>query len=166
MPTVGDVIRAPKQVTAIGKWRTGKVPPSSFPIGKQRRLPQGSAWQWRVVEFLALDAKFRVLVRLNRDASYYSSILSMERGDVIQIICHHELHLSHLNWHCHFITGDVCDTMPGVLRDRDKMRVYEAEPSKAGDVEFDVEQSDALAIAAKRFRFDAPDEQPAQPSFL
>lgn len=46
------------------------------------------------------------------------------------------------------------------------MRVYEAEPSRAGDVEFDVEESDALAIAARRFRFDAPNEQPAQTSFL
>lgn len=56
--------------------------------------------------------------------------------------------------------------MPGVLRDKERMRVYEHAPSVADDVAFDVDATNALAIAAKRFRFTAPDETPAQARLL
>ena len=162
MLKVAEIIRAEKSDVKIGPWKSGKVPAYSFPIAKQKRLPQGNAWTWRVVEFYALTYKFRLLIRLNIDISYYSSILALENEGKNKIICHHEMHQSHRNWHCHFINGNVHETCPGVLRDFNKMRVYESEPSKAKDAQFEVVQSTALAIAANRFRFSAPDENPAQ----
>lgn len=162
MLTVGDIIRAPKMAVSIGAWKSGKIPASAFPINRQKRFPCSSAWIWRVVEFEALECECRLLIRLNTDINSYSSILAINCSDKIQIICHHEMHLSHRNWHCHFVTGNVFDTMPGVLRDTSKMRIHEAEPSKQASVLFDVDASSALAVAAARFRFPAPDETPSQ----
>lgn len=166
MVTLAEIIRAPKSDIVIGSWKTGKVPASAFPIGKQKRLPQAEAWQWRVVEFKVPKYECRVLIRLNSEIQYFSSILSIDNGELIQIICHHEIHLSHKNWHCHFVPGDVSRTYPGVLRDRDLMRSFEAEPSKAPQVSFEVDEFSALAYASQRYRFDAPDETPAQPRLL
>ena len=166
MLTLGQIIRAPKDHVKIGPWKSGKIPASSFPINKQRRLPSGSAWMWRIVEFEALGEDYRLLLRLNSEVSYYSAILGIESGGLLKVVCHHEFHLSHRNWHCHFVRGDVHDTLPGVLRDTSRMRVYEAEPSKANSVDFSIEPADALAIAASRFRFPAPPETPAQGNLL
>ena len=165
MQTVADIIRAPKDDIKIGGWKSGKIPASAFPLNK-RKFPHSSDWIWRVIEFTVNECKCRVLIRLNVDKSYYSSILAIEDQEQIQIICHHELHLSHLNWHCHFVTGNISETMPGVLRDFNKMRVYEAEPSRRATCEFSVTPTDALSVAAARFRFAAPDETPAQPELL
>ena len=60
------------------------------------------------------------------------------------------------------VSGNVLTVMPGVLRDTSRMRVYEAAPSAANDITFSVDADTALAVAAKRFRFAAPDETPAQ----
>ena len=166
MLTLGDVIRAPKANVKIGDWRSGKIGASAFPLAKQRSLPASPAWSWRVVTFSALDRDFRLLIRLNSEISYYSSILALGHGEQTQIICHHEMHLSHRNWHCHFAPGNVDDTFPGVLRDYAKMRVFEAQPSQAGTVEFKLELADAINIASKRFRFNAPDETPRQAALL
>lgn len=162
MLTLGEIIRAPKTGVKVGAWKTGDVPASSFPIAKQKRLKLNSAWSWRVVEFEALGIRCRILIRLNKEISYYSSILAVEKPGLNQIICHHEFHLSHRNWHCHFVGGNVLDAMPGVLRDRERMRVYDSEPSKAGSVEFNIDSFCALEVAARRFRFDAPGERPRQ----
>lgn len=162
MLTLGQIIRAQKVVTDLGSWKTGKIPASAFPIAKQKRFPQSSAWQWRVIQFTALEYHCRLLIRLNTEIEYYSSILSINSNQLIQIICHHEIHLSHKNWHCHFVPGDVRQTHPGVLRDRDRMRSFEAEPSKLAERIFEINEHQALAIAAKRFRIQAPDETPPQ----
>lgn len=163
MMTLGEIIRANKVDVKIGEWGCGKIPPAQFPAFK-RKFPNGSDWRWRVITFDALGHSFRLIVRLNTDKAYYSSILALENGSVIQIICHHELHLSHKNWHCHFITGDVEKTMPGVLRDKDRIRVFEAEPSKQQDVEFNVSEGKAMSIALERFRIPSPasDERQGQ----
>lgn len=167
MLTLADIIRSPKDsVTIPATWRNGKVPASAFPIARQRTFPASSAWSWRVVEFKALARDFRLLIGVNIETSYYSSILAMVDGAKSQIVCHHERHLSHRNWHCHFVRGNVDETYPGVLRDVNKMRIYEAEPSKAREVPFEVTLDDALAVAAKRFRFSAPNEAPRQGSLL
>ena len=166
MPRIADIIRAPKHSVQVGSWKTGKVQSSAFPLKKKGMLPQGSAWQWRTVEFIALDREFVLLVRLNAEVEYYSSILAMRADASTQIICHHKFHQSHRSWHCHFIPDNVEDTFPGVLRDRDRMRVFDAEPSKSGKLTFDVQLADALNIASRRFRFEAADESPDQYSLL
>lgn len=162
MLRLGEILRAPKGLIKIGGWRTGKVPASAFPLKKSGKLPQSLAWQWRIVEFNAVDRDFVLLIRLNADIEYYSSILAIRDGLQIQIICHHEFHSTHRSWHCHFVAGNVNETFPGVLRDRDRMRVFDSDPSKSGKLDFNVQLESALGIASARFRFSAPNEAPAQ----
>lgn len=151
---IGDIIRAHKANVEISGWNTGKIPPTAFKI--KRKFPTGADWDWRVITFLALDRNFRLLLRLNIDKAYYSAILSLETGSVIQVICHHELHLSHRNWHCHFVPGDVTKTHPHVLRDKERVRLFEAQPSQANDIQFDLNRTQALSHALKRFRIKPP----------
>ena len=147
---LGDIIRADKSEVEIGGWNSGKIPSSAFKV--KRRFPSGSDWEWRVITFKALNRDFRVLLRLNLDKAYYSAILSLESGSVIQVICHHEFHISHRNWHCHFVAGDVTSTFPNVLRDRDRVRIFEAAPSEANHVQFAMNHAKALAHALERYR--------------
>lgn len=161
---LGDIIRATKANVEIGGWNNGKIPASAFKI--RRKFPSGSDWDWRIITFEALSRNFRVLLRLNLDKSYYSAILSLENGSVIQIICHHEIHISHRNWHCHFVPGDVTTTFPNVLRDKDRIRLFEQAPSQANEVNFDMNRAKALTHALNRYRIKPPAVNEAQSEFV
>lgn len=153
MPTVADIIRAPKSGLDYGKWQTGKLPTSLFPIQRAKRLSMGPSWSWRLVQFTALGYPCRVLIRVNVEKSYYTAMLGLQDGSMFRVVCHHDFHLGDKNWHCHFSRGDVRDTFPHVLRDHERYRVYEAEPSKAEQAEFNVTLKNALTVAAERYRF-------------
>lgn len=161
MLKLGDFIRALKSNVRLSDWSCGKISTKQFPAFK-RKFPAGSDWDWRVATFDALGRSFRLLIRLNAGKAYYSSILALEDGPVIQIICRHEFHFSHRNWHCHFIPGDVASTMPGVLRDRDRMRIFDARPSQQGRVEFNVSQDKSVTVAFDRFRIQHPSSDERQ----
>ena len=158
MVTVADIIRADKTGVEVGEWRQGKLTPSVFPIAKPRSIPVGPSWSWRLVRFEALGFDCRVLLRLNEERARFHALLAIEYEQQLYVVCHHELHIPDKNWHCHFVSGDVLKTMPGVLRDRERMRVWETEPSRANDVQFTVTRNSALTIAAGRFRFAAQGE--------
>ena len=132
------------------------MPKAIFPLRK-RKLQQSSEWFWRVVEFNALDEKFIVLIRLNEQIQEYYAYLGHMREDGMAVICSHDLHVSHKNWHCHFIRGDVTRVDTGYLRDRENMIYF---PSGGSEVEcttvFEVTCANALLYAAKRFRFQEP----------
>ena len=150
---LAEIVRARKENVRLSPWHTGKVANASFPLAKKGTLPAGSEWSWRLAEFDALGRHFRVLIRLNETKEYYSAILAMDDPRGLVVICHHELHTSHRDWHCHLVRGDVVSIYPGVLRDRAAMRVRPSAPSSQCSVEFSVTKSSAAAIAATRFRF-------------
>lgn len=151
---LGEIIRASKSNIEIGGWSSGRIPPSAFPI--KRKFPSGRDWDWRVITFEALGRCFRLLIRLNLDKAQYSAILSLEGNSALQVICHHEFHLSHRSWHCHFIAGDVTKTHPNVLRDRERMRVFDQSPSLDGKMQFDMNRAEAFSKALRRFRIVPP----------
>jgi hypothetical protein len=159
---LGHIIRAEKTNVVVGEWKSGKIPPSAFRI--RRKFPTGTEWEWRVITFSAVGRDFRLLIRLNIEKSTYSSILSLESPSEIQIICHHEIHIPHRNWHCHFVPNDVTKTHPNVLRDKERMRVFEQAPSQASDLEFNVTRQNALGITFERFRIPSVEVNPAQGS--
>lgn len=113
---------------------------------------------WRLVEFDTLGLHCRVLIRLNEEAAKYQAILAVDAPDGLRVLCHHELHIGEKGWHCHLCTCNVPDVFPGVLRDRERMRAREMEPSKAGGERFTVTKATALTKAAERFRFRAQGE--------
>lgn len=150
--TVADIIRADKQDVKIGDWETGSVPKAKFPLTRNK-LSLGRGWKWRVVNFQALRLQFVVLVALSKEKEYYRATLAMKDGKSLKVICFHELHSDHWNWHCHLIRGNVHETYPGVLRDKNLMSAWPAFTKKECTVPFNVTEESALTIAAARFRF-------------
>lgn len=153
---LGEIIRARKENVEIHEWKDGKVPRAKFPLSKARSgLQMGSEWRWRLVTFTALGHDFRLLLRLNRNKEYFAAVLGLEVDGDTAVICHHELHTSHKGWHCHYVKGDVRATLPGVLRDRDRMRSWPTFAVDDPGEPFVVTEATALSVAAARFRFRA-----------
>lgn len=154
---VREIIEAEKTDLDYGEWQAGPVPSSKFPIKKPKRLKYSKAWSWRVVTFRALHQEFLVLVSLNEGVGQYSARLAIRKGAEVAVICTHELHVSHKNWHCHFVKGDIGRVEPGYLRDRDNTVYF---PSGGAEVPctipFNITLTNALLNAAERFRFKAP----------
>lgn len=150
--TVADIIRADKRDVRIGNWETGPVPKAKFPLTRNK-LSLGRGWKWRVVTFSALRRNFVVLVALNEEKEYYRATLAMKDGKTLKVICFHELHADHWNWHCHLIRGNVHETFPGVLRDKNLMSAWPVFTKRECTVLFNVTEESALTIAAARFRF-------------
>lgn len=149
---VSDVIRAPKQDVKAGPWEQGPVPRAKFPLVRNK-LPLGRGWRWRIVTFSALGERFLVLVALCAEKEKYRAILALHAGKSLKVLCHHELHTDHWNWHCHVVRGDIHETYPGVLRDKNAMFAWPSFSRPECTVEFRVTEDNALTIAANRFRF-------------
>lgn len=155
---IRDIIEADKHVTDYGEWGIGEIPKHQFPLRK-KKLKLSSDWAWRIIKFDALDNEFIVLLRLNTNIQQYYSTLGHLREDGMAVICSHELHVTHKNWHCHFVDGDVTRTETGYLRDKNNTIYW---PRGGSDtpctIEFDINKYKAIAIASERFRFDMPPE--------
>lgn len=157
MVTLADIIRAEKTNIQTGEWNSGKIPRSAFPLTKgTRSIPMGPNWKWRLCTFEALGFQCRVLIRLNTERAYYHAVLGIEVDGKFRVACHHELHLPDKGWHCHFAPGCLKDVFPGVMRDYNLIRSFEAAPSKASSTEFNVTCNNALTLAALRYRFQKP----------
>ncbi|PHQ97030.1 MAG: hypothetical protein COB40_05965, partial [Marinosulfonomonas sp.] len=81
------------------------------------------------------------------------AMLAMKSEKALKILCFHELHTDHWNWHCHLIRGNVHETFPGVLRDKNLMSAWPTFSKSECTVPFDVTEESALTVAAARFRF-------------
>jgi len=149
-----DIIRADKTNLNLGSWKSGKIPHSVFPLSRGS-LQLGRGWEWRNVTFDALGRSFRVLVGISEEKEFYRAMLAMDDEKLLKVICHHELHTTHWNWHCHLYTGDVNDIYPGVLRDKEKFIPWPAFSQDECSVGFNLDKASALTKAAVRFRFQA-----------
>jgi hypothetical protein len=154
---VVDIIRADKRDVDIGPWNTGKIPHASWPL-RQSSLHLGRGFSWRVAKFEALGKKFRVLIAISAEKETYRAMLAVEDGRQLKVLCHHELHTSHWNWHCHFHGGRIDDVMPGVLRDNDTFRAWPKFVRTECSVPFTVTKESAVTVAAARYRFKAQGE--------
>lgn len=158
MLSLRAIIEADKIVESYGEWRYGTIPKAAFPLRK-KRMQQSNDWAWRIVKFTALSEEFIVMIRLNTQISEYYAYLAHMREDGMAVVCSHDLHTSHKNWHCHFVKGDINQTDAGYLRDKFNMIQY---PSGGSEVEctvcFEITTANALLIAAERFRFEEPDQ--------
>ena len=150
--SVGDVIRADKSDVKIGPWDEGAVPRAKFPLTRNK-LSLGRGWKWRIVTFSALGHDFVVLIAMSEEKESYRATLAMKFEKTLKVVCFHELHTDHWNWHCHLIRGNVHDTFPGVLRDKNLMSVWPTFSKSECTVPFDVDEGSALTLAAARYRF-------------
>lgn len=149
-----DVIRLEKTVVSYGRWGKGEIDRSSWPL-RRKKLKFSSDWQWRVVSLRSAQKELRVLLHLNLQLEEFRATLGEIREETIAVLCCHELHTSHGNWHCHVATGDIEKVRSGVTRDYDTFRRW---PNYEGEctLEFDVTSQSALRIASDLYQFEAP----------
>lgn len=153
---LGEIIRAQKTDVKVTEWDKGKIPKRLFPLSRARNgIQMGPDWSWRVVTFTALNQNFRILMRLNESTEYFASILALDVNGDSAVLCHHELHTSHRNWHCHYVPGDTRQTFPGVWRDTERMVSWPTFSDDECRTEFTVTKANALSVSADRFRFSA-----------
>ncbi|PBB32752.1 hypothetical protein [Mesorhizobium sp. WSM3882] len=152
-----DVIRAQKSNVSIGAWQEGKIPPSAWPLTTSS-LHLGRGYSWRIVKFDALGKKFRVLIAFSAEKETYRAVLAVEEPKHLKVVCHHELHTDHWNWHCHFSAGPIEEIFAGVWRDKDTFRAWPRFRINECSVAFDVTKESALSVAARRYRFEAQGE--------
>ena len=151
---VADVIRAAKTNVDVGGWKSGKIPNAQFPLARSS-LHLGRGWEWRIVTFDALSTSFRVLICISLEKESYRAVLALDDGPMLRVLCHHELHTTHWNWHCHFYDGEATDVHPGVLRDRDRFRAWPYFKDDQNSTGFTITKEAALTVAANRYRFEA-----------
>ncbi|NKX40281.1 hypothetical protein HGG71_02230 [Rhodobacteraceae bacterium R_SAG2] len=149
-----DVIRLEKTVINYGHWGNGEIDRSAWPL-RRKKLKYSPDWQWRVVSLRYEEREFRVLLLLNPPLEKFYAMLGEIREETLAVLCSHDLHTSHGNWHCHVATGDIDKVLSGVTRDHDTFRYW---PSYMGEcnLEFDVTTHSAMRIASDVYRFAAP----------
>jgi len=149
-----DVIRLEKTVREYGKWSSGEIDRVAWPL-KKKKLKFSPDWQWRVIVLDTDVGEFRVLLRLNVLLEQFYAVLAALSRDTVVVICSHDLHTSHSNWHCHVATTDIEKVLPGVWRDSDSFRFW---PSYTGvcSEQFEVTAESAMTIATRLYRFPPP----------
>jgi hypothetical protein len=149
-----DIIRLEKTVLNYGGWSNGEIDRAAWPL-KKKKLKFSSDWQWRVIRLTTSDRELRVLLRLNPLLEQFYAVLGEVRGGTIAVLCSHDLHTSHANWHCHVATGDIDAVFPGVWRDSDSFRYWPSYTGACTEV-FDISAQSAMKIASQLYRFAAP----------
>lgn len=155
---LADLIRTQKEVDDYGAWSNGDIARASWPMRK-KKLKQSKDWQWRVVSLRTpCSRSLRVLLKLNSGIERFYAVLGEVHDDGISVLCSHELHTSHGNWHCHATTKEIEDVFVGVWRDKDSLRRW---PDYSGvtTVSFDVDKEVAMTKAANLYRFDLPPQR-------
>lgn len=152
-----DVIRADKVNVSVGGWQEGKITQTAWPL-TSASMHLGRGYSWRVVKFDALGKKFRVFIAISPEKETYRAVLALEEARQLRVLCHHELHTDHWNWHCHFSTGPIDEIFAGVWRDKATFRAWPRFRINECSVPFNITKESALSVAARRYRFEAQGE--------
>lgn len=114
---VRDILRAPKRITALGEWKSGKMPRSAFPLSKSKNKAYSLGnRRWRVVEFSALECDLRLLINYSAKLGQYQAILGLLHRSDTRVLVQFEHHPDHKGWHAHSACDDVAGIPPGIKR--------------------------------------------------
>lgn len=150
-----QVLRGTKLTLDEGKWHTGHIAPSAFPLSllRSKSYKFGPEYKWRVARFECIDQVCRVLIVLNENKQIFRATLGIEDGSDMRVLCQYEYHASEPGWHCHLTLDDHKAVPAGAARSHlrrwPKAGVAHVKPH------FAVSAASALTLAAERFRFKA-----------
>lgn len=88
-------------IVDAGKWLTGKMMKTSFPMTKNHSLRLGSGWEWRVVRLTYGGVGCRLLVAFHPMKQNAMAYLGIESGPDTRVVCMLENHSTHVGWHVH-----------------------------------------------------------------
>lgn len=120
---IKDLIRAEKSALDTGKWASGHIPRTAFPMSKvrDRKYKFGQDYKWRVIKFEAAGVSCRILVWLNEPKEILRARFGVDVGAEMVVLCDHEFHASEPGWHCHVTFDEIASVTPGSARS-DKMK--------------------------------------------
>jgi hypothetical protein len=147
-----DFIRAEKTNVDLGKWLKGHIPRSAFPMSllKEKNYKFGPDYSWRLIKFVALERKCRVLIWYNEGKQIFRSRFGVEANNDMIVLCEFEYHAGEPGWHCHVTANDISQIVPGQARG-DKKK-WPRSPSRQ---EFHATKDSAVSIVAERYNFSA-----------
>lgn len=149
-----DIIKAPKTITAPGKWMAGKMPRAAFPLSKSgNKAYRLGNRRWRVTEFQIGSAEFRLLINFNRSLQQYQAMLGLTHGTDTKVLATLEYHGTHGSWHAH-VCCESLDTVPsGIKRGPWVKRLPDARRYNRAE-KFDIDDDTAFACAVDFFGLD------------
>jgi hypothetical protein len=150
-----EVLLGTKLTKDEGKWNSGHIPPTAFPMSKVRSksYKYGPEYKWRVIRFECVAQICRVLIVMNEGKNIFRATLGIEVGADMVVLCQHEYHASEPGWHCHLTFQDHLAVPAGAARQHlTRWPKYSAKHSK---MKFNVNLQSAVTVAAERFRFKA-----------
>lgn len=147
-----DLINATKKITDGGKWTTGKMPASAFPLSRsgKKSYRLGGSWEWTVVKFESGDEMYRLLIGINLAKEQYQATLGQENDGDMKVLASYEFHGTHPGWHVHSVCGDISNVPVGRYKGDWKKRIPKGRKfhRKQG---FGVKKENALSIAYEFF---------------
>lgn len=144
-----QAIRLPKLLVEGGKWQTGKMPRTAFPLSKAHSYALGTGWQWCVHRLVSAEGSFRLLIAYHPGKEQYQAWLGLEVNNDQALLARLEYHpdADH-GWHCHLKRGSIGDVAIGVVkqsRTRDRSRMCKAPHT------FNISELNALNVAFRVF---------------
>jgi hypothetical protein len=107
-----EIIRAEKVVTDWGKWQSGKMPRTAFPLSMSRQnFYRLGSFRWRVVRFASLASAFRLLIALHEAKEQFRALLGVEVGADTRFVASLEFHGTHPGWHA-VLSCDLIENAP------------------------------------------------------
>jgi hypothetical protein len=150
-----DIIRGSKADLDTGKWQSGRIPRTAFPMSrlKDRHYRYGPDYLWRLVRFEAAACSCRILILLNESREVLRARLGVELDGDMVVLSDYEYHATEPGWHCHVTFEDVADVGPGAAR-QGKRRW----PNRSSRQDFAVDRSNAMTVVAEHYKFAAQGE--------
>ena len=146
-----DVVRAEKIVADWGRWQSGKMPRSAFPLSMSRQnFYRLGAYRWKVIQFAALGEAFRLLIALHEPKEQFRAMLGMNAGGDTRFVASIEFHGTHPGWHA-LLACDPLDTLPIGIKTGPWQRRVPAARSHHRRTTFSITERTATAKAGSFF---------------
>lgn len=113
-----SIIAASKTIMDQGKWASGKMPKSAFPLSRSgsKAYRLGNR-RWRVVTFSAEGHECRLLISFSFALSEYQAMLGITIGHDTKVIATLEHHANHTPpWHAHLCCDALFQVPAGIKR--------------------------------------------------
>lgn len=101
------IIGSQKTITDYGDWKSGiKMPKTAFPLSKSTSFKIAKAFNWRIIRFECLGAKFRLLICYRIDLHRFITYMAKDVNGDMMILARYEYHAGEPGWHLHAICDD------------------------------------------------------------
>jgi hypothetical protein len=121
---VRGLLTSAKTILDAGKWQSGTMPRTAFPLSKSnKRAYRLGNRQWRVVRFLANGHTCRLLINYSAALGQYQAMLGVEAAGDMQVVISLELHPTHDPWHAHVACGPIASVPYGIRRSHHMKRM-------------------------------------------